>query len=47
VASLTFEDLVTAVNGVSASRALVNILIDEQISQQVGVRAYITSRHTL
>jgi hypothetical protein len=47
VASLTFEDLVTAVNGVSASRALVNILIDEQIGQQVGVRAHITSRHAL
>ncbi|KDQ63476.1 hypothetical protein JAAARDRAFT_695291 [Jaapia argillacea MUCL 33604] len=37
VTSLTFEDLVTTQNGVTVSRALVNIVIDQQIGQQIGV----------
>lgn len=42
VGSLTFEDLVTTPSGVVAARALVNILIDEQIGQQIGVRTQMT-----
>jgi nuclear pore complex protein Nup155 len=44
IAGLTFEQLVTASAGVTVSRALVNILIDEQIGQQVGVRIAPTRR---
>jgi hypothetical protein len=56
ITSLTYEDLVTTVNGVTASRALVNVIIDQQIGQQISVRhntspvilveAYIASRWT-
>ncbi|KAI0313508.1 nucleoporin [Amylostereum chailletii] len=35
--SLTFEELATGENGVIASRALVNVVIDQQIGQQIGV----------
>ncbi|TFK57029.1 nucleoporin [Heliocybe sulcata] len=35
--SLTFEGLVTTEDGVTASRALVNIVIDQQIGQQISV----------
>ena len=34
---MTFEDLVTSQNGVTASRALVNVVIDQQIGQQISV----------
>ncbi|KAF9270147.1 nucleoporin [Marasmius fiardii PR-910] len=37
VSSLTFEDLVTTQNGLNASRALVNVIIDQQIGQQISV----------
>ncbi|EIN14134.1 nucleoporin [Punctularia strigosozonata HHB-11173 SS5] len=37
VDSLTFEELVTGQNGVAVSRALVNVVIDQQIGQQIGV----------
>ncbi|KAF7970509.1 hypothetical protein HWV62_23741 [Athelia sp. TMB] len=37
VSSMTFEDLITRQEGVNASRALVNIVIDQQIGQQIGV----------
>ncbi|KAH7913029.1 nucleoporin [Hygrophoropsis aurantiaca] len=37
VTSMTFEDLVTTQNGVTISRALVNIVIDQQIGQQISV----------
>ncbi|KAH7883515.1 nucleoporin [Phlebopus sp. FC_14] len=37
VASLTYEDLITTQNGISASRALVNVIIDQQIGQQISV----------
>ncbi|KAH7928555.1 nucleoporin [Leucogyrophana mollusca] len=37
VTSMTFEDLVTTQNGVTVSRALVNIVIDQQIGQQISV----------
>ncbi|TFK30342.1 nucleoporin [Coprinopsis marcescibilis] len=33
----TFEDLVTTVNGMNISRALVNVVIDQQIGQQISV----------
>jgi nuclear pore complex protein Nup155 len=38
VTSLTFEDLITAASGQSVSRALVNVVIDQQIGQQISVR---------
>lgn len=41
VTGLTFEDLITSQNGVTASRALVNVVIDQQIGQQIGVRVLI------
>ncbi|KAI0639300.1 nucleoporin [Trametes polyzona] len=34
---LTFEDLITADKGVTASRALVNVIINQQIGQQISV----------
>jgi len=37
---MTFEDLVTTQNGVTAARALVNVVIDQQIGQQISVRKY-------
>jgi len=38
VTSMTFEDLITTQNGVAAARALVNVVIDQQIGQQISVR---------
>jgi nuclear pore complex protein Nup155 len=35
---MTFEDLITSQNGVTAARALVNVVIDQQIGQQISVR---------
>ena len=43
ILSLTFEDLITSQNGVTASRALVNVVIDQQIGQQIGVRPFADS----
>ncbi|KAF9076202.1 nucleoporin [Rhodocollybia butyracea] len=37
VSSLTFEDLITAQTGLTVSRALVNVIIDQQIGQQISV----------
>ncbi|KAH8099410.1 nucleoporin [Cristinia sonorae] len=37
IAGLTFEQLVTDANGVQASRALVNVIINQQIGQQINV----------
>ena len=37
VSTLTFEQLVTDQNGVQASRALVNVIINQQIGQQISV----------
>ncbi|KAF7796400.1 hypothetical protein EIP86_007577 [Pleurotus ostreatoroseus] len=37
IAGLTFEQLVTAQEGVTASRALVNVVINQQIGQQISV----------
>jgi nuclear pore complex protein Nup155 len=37
---MTFEDLVTSQNGVTVSRALVNVVIDQQIGQQISVRPF-------
>ncbi|KIL70918.1 hypothetical protein M378DRAFT_95691 [Amanita muscaria Koide BX008] len=37
VVSLTFEDLITTQNGLTVSRALVNVVIDQQIGQQISV----------
>lgn len=35
--SMTFEELITGQNGVVVSRALVNVIIDQQIGQQIAV----------
>jgi nuclear pore complex protein Nup155 len=37
IGSMTFEELVTGQNGVVTSRALVNVIIDQQIGQQIAV----------
>lgn len=37
ITTLTFEELMTSDKGVHISRALVNVVIDQQIGQQVGV----------
>jgi hypothetical protein len=37
--SLTFEHLITTADGQSASRALVKVIIDQQIGQQISVMA--------
>ncbi|KAJ4486039.1 nucleoporin, partial [Lentinula aciculospora] len=37
VSLLTFEDLITTQNGLTVSRALVNVIIDQQIGQQISV----------
>ncbi|TFK41242.1 nucleoporin [Crucibulum laeve] len=37
IASQTFEDLITTQNGMTISRALVNVVIDQQIGQQISV----------
>lgn len=42
ILSLTFEDLIVSQNGVTASRALVNVVIDQQIGQQIGVSHFET-----
>jgi nuclear pore complex protein Nup155 len=34
---MTFEELITGQNGLVASRALVNVIIDQQIGQQIAV----------
>ena len=34
---MTFEELITGQNGVAVSRALVNVIIDQQIGQQIAV----------
>ncbi|KAF8905503.1 nucleoporin [Gymnopilus junonius] len=37
VSSVTFEELITSQNGITISRALVNVVIDQQIGQQISV----------
>ncbi|KAI0274723.1 nucleoporin [Gloeopeniophorella convolvens] len=37
MSTMTFEELITGQNGVAASRALVNVIIDQQIGQQIAV----------
>ncbi|KAF8632618.1 hypothetical protein AX15_001820 [Amanita polypyramis BW_CC] len=37
IVSQTFEDLITTQNGLIVSRALVNVVIDQQIGQQISV----------
>ena len=37
VAGLTLEDLITTQNGMTISRALVNVVIDQQSGQQISV----------
>ncbi|KAH9937039.1 Non-repetitive/WGA-negative nucleoporin C-terminal-domain-containing protein [Fomitopsis serialis] len=37
VTSMTFEDLITDEKGIAASRALVNVVINQQIGQQISV----------
>ena len=43
VSSLTFEELITSQNGITISRALVNVVIDQQIGQQISVGYMINS----
>lgn len=38
IASLTYEDLIATDRGLSVSRALVNVIINSQIGQQISVR---------
>lgn len=40
LSDMSFEDLVTSQNGVTVSRALVNVVIDQQIGQQISVRPF-------
>ncbi|KAJ7092652.1 nucleoporin [Mycena epipterygia] len=37
ITSLTYQDLITTQNGMTISRALVNVVIDQQIGQQISV----------
>ncbi|KAF5385502.1 hypothetical protein D9757_005350 [Collybiopsis confluens] len=37
ISLLTFEDLITTQNGLTVSRAIVNVIIDQQIGQQISV----------
>ncbi|KAN0100556.1 Non-repetitive/WGA-negative nucleoporin C-terminal domain containing protein [Tylopilus felleus] len=37
VIAMTYEELITTQNGINASRALVNVVIDQQIGQQISV----------
>lgn len=37
LAEMSFEELVAGQNGVTVSRALVNVVIDQQIGQQISV----------
>ena len=37
IANLTFEDLITNEKGIAVSRALVNVVINQQIGQQISV----------
>jgi nuclear pore complex protein Nup155 len=41
--TMTYEELITTQNGVNALRALVNVVIDQQIGQQISVRLPIHS----
>lgn len=51
MATLTYEELVTSQNGMTISRALVNVIIDQQIGQQISVRNccgyFVASTHTV
>jgi hypothetical protein len=38
ISTQTFEDLITTQNGMLVSRALVNVVIDQQIGLQISVR---------
>jgi nuclear pore complex protein Nup155 len=40
VTGLTFEELITTQNGMTASRALVNVIIDQQIGMQISVSLF-------
>ena len=37
ISNQTFEDLITSSHGMMISRALVNVVIDQQIGQQISV----------
>lgn len=37
IANLTYEDLITTPDGVTVSRGLVNVVINQQIGQQISV----------
>lgn len=38
ILNTTFEELITTQHGVTISRALVNVVIDQQIGQQISVK---------
>jgi len=44
---MTYEELITTQNGINASRALVNVVIDQQIGQQISVRSSCAPRAVL
>ena len=44
---MTYEELITTQNGVNASRALVNVVIDQQIGQQISVRLAVRAHRAL
>ncbi|KIJ68529.1 hypothetical protein HYDPIDRAFT_82110 [Hydnomerulius pinastri MD-312] len=47
VISMTYEELITTQNGMNASRALVNVVIDQQIGQQISVCYFPTAVDTI
>lgn len=45
IAGLTLEDLITTQNGMTISRALVNVVIDQQSGQQISVGVLVHDVH--
>lgn len=43
VSNMTYEELITTVNGLHVSRALVNVIINRQIGQQISVSGMFTN----
>jgi len=42
-ANVTYEELITTQNGMTISRALVNVVINQQIGQQISVRFFLVT----
>lgn len=45
ITELSFEQLITAHDGITASRALVNVVINQQIGQQISVSTEMTTAY--